>query len=131
MKWVLKTVARASDGIRLGWRTGFDSGLTLDYVYENRPRGTAPIGRLIDRAYLTSIGWRGIRQRRVHVEQLLRQAIDRVSARGSGARVVDIAAGPGRYLLETLRSAPQPVTALLRDNNVGNGPHRKGPWNLD
>jgi len=120
VKWALKTVARLSDGIRLGWRTGFDSGLTLDYVYENRPRGTAPIGRLIDHAYLTSLGWRGVRQRRLHLEQLLRQAIDRVGTRGREARVVDIAAGPGRYLLETLRSAPQPVTALLRDNNVRN-----------
>jgi hypothetical protein len=27
-------------------------GATLDYVYENRPRGTTPLGRLIDRFYL-------------------------------------------------------------------------------
>jgi len=30
--------------------TGFDSGLTLDYVYENR-RATTSLGRLIDRNY--------------------------------------------------------------------------------
>ena len=29
--------------------------------------------------------------------------------------VVDIAAGPGRYVLEALRSQPDPATALLRD----------------
>ena len=28
-----------SDGIRLGHRTGFDSGSTLDYVYRNKPSG--------------------------------------------------------------------------------------------
>jgi hypothetical protein len=34
---------RLSKGVALGWRTGFDSGLTLDYVYENRARGTTPL----------------------------------------------------------------------------------------
>ena len=37
-----KPLFRLSDGIRLGWATGFDSGRTLDYVYENRPRGRTP-----------------------------------------------------------------------------------------
>lgn len=113
-RWALKTVGRLSAGIRLGWRTGFDSGMTLDYVYENRPRGITPIGRLIDRAFLTSIGWRGIRERRVHVERMVRGALTQQRARGP-VHLLDIAAGPGRYVLEALQSQPQPVTALLRD----------------
>ena len=45
MRWSLvranlKTFGRLSAGVSLGWKTGFDSGLTLDYVYENKPRGT-------------------------------------------------------------------------------------------
>ena len=60
-----------SEGIALGHRTGFDSGSTLDYVYRNQPRGAGPLGRLIDRNYLNSIGWRGIRQRKLHIEELL------------------------------------------------------------
>lgn len=114
VKWALKTVGRLSAGVRLGWRTGFDSGATLDYVYENRPRGMTPIGRLIDRAFLDSVGWRGIRQRRLHLQRTLRGALAHVGARGP-VHVVDIAAGPGRYVLETLQSERQPVTALLRD----------------
>jgi len=114
VRWVLKTAGRLSAGIRLGWRTGFDSGATLDYVYENRPRGITVIGRLIDRAFLTSIGWRGIRQRRVHLTRMLRDACAQQRGRGP-VHVVDIAAGPGRYVLEALQSQPQPVTALLRD----------------
>jgi hypothetical protein len=120
VKWALKTVGRLSDGIRLGWRTGFDSGLSLDYVYENLARGTTPVGRLIDRAYLTSIGWRGIRQRRIHLERTLRDAIGRVGADGREIHLLDIAAGPGRYVLDTVRSTPQTVTALLRDASVEN-----------
>lgn len=52
-----------SEGVALGHRTGFDSGSTLDYVYRNEPQGKGALGRFIDKGYLESIGWRGIRQR--------------------------------------------------------------------
>lgn len=119
LRVALKTIGKLSAGVRLGWRTGFDSGLTLDYVYENRPRGITPLGRLIDRAFLTSIGWRGIRQRRRHLEQVLDRAVREQHARGP-VRLLDIASGPGRYVLETMRSAQVPVTAQLRDARAEN-----------
>jgi len=113
----MQTVGRLSRGVRLGWRTGFDSGQTLDYVYENRPQGALLVGKWIDRAYLNSIGWRGIRQRRVNLEKLLREAIEQVRSQGRPVRVLDIAAGPGRYVLETLAGAGgDDLSALLRDN---------------
>jgi len=112
----MKTGGRLSKGIDLGWRSGFDSGLTLDYVYENKARGTTPLGRLIDRNYLNSPGWRGIRERRKNLETLLRRVIQQVHGEGLPVRIVDVAAGGGRYLLETMRALPQiPMTALLRD----------------
>jgi len=112
----LRTLGWLSDGVRLGWQTGFDSGRTLDYVYENRPRGITPLGRAIDRGYLDSIGWRGIRQRRAHLERLLRETIEQTHAAGQPVRVLDIACGAGRYVLETARQlAHIPVRAMLRD----------------
>ena len=112
----MKTIGRLSKGIQLGWRAGFDSGATLDYVYENKPRGVTPLGRLIDRGYLDSIGWRGIRVRRTHLEKLLRWAIERTYEQGRPVRILDIAAGGGRYVLETMRSLARiPMSALLRD----------------
>jgi alpha-beta hydrolase superfamily lysophospholipase/SAM-dependent methyltransferase len=119
----MNTLGRLSRGVRLGWRTGFDSGQTLDYVYENRPRGALLLGKWIDRAYLNSIGWRGIRQRRTNLESLLEEAIRLVRKEGQPARLVDIAAGPGRYILETIRSLGddgEALTALLRDNVEAN-----------
>ena len=116
----MRTLGRLSEGVRLGWRTGFDSGVTLDYVYENRPRGVTPLGRALDRAFLSSVGWRGIRQRRVHLERALHEAVGRVHARNSPARLLDVAAGPGRYVLNAVRSLPQPVTAVLRDSREAN-----------
>src|SRR5439155_15644664 len=105
-----------SEGIRLGHRTGFDSGSTLDYVYRNAPSGLGPLGRLIDKVYLQSIGWRGIRQRKVHLEELLRAMMERLAQRGMPVRLLDIAAGHGRYVLEAVESsAIKPESVLLRD----------------
>jgi alpha-beta hydrolase superfamily lysophospholipase/SAM-dependent methyltransferase len=121
MKFGMKTMGRMSKGIQLGWESGFDSGLTLDYVYENRPQGKTPLGRMMDRSYLNSIGWRGIRQRKIHLEKILRDAIERTQKEGKLVRIVDIAAGAGRYILETMHAMPQvPVSALLRDYKAEN-----------
>jgi alpha-beta hydrolase superfamily lysophospholipase len=105
-----------SKGIRLGHRTGFDSGSTLDYVYRNSPDGVTPLGRWVDRSYLQSIGWRGIRQRKLHVEELLRAAFAGLAQKQQPVRVLDIAAGHGRYILEALtQSENRPESILLRD----------------
>ncbi len=105
-----------SDGVKLGFDTGFDSGSTLDYVYRNTPTGKGALGRMIDTNYLNSIGWRGIRQRKLNVEELLRLAMARLRADERDVRIVDIAAGHGRYILEALQGvAPLPESILLRD----------------
>jgi hypothetical protein len=105
-----------SEGMRLGRETGFDSGSTLDYVYRNRPQGVPVVGRLVDRSYLGAIGWRGIRQRKVHVEELLQVAFRRLERAGTEVRLMDIAAGHGRYVLDAVAASPVPVASvLLRD----------------
>jgi alpha-beta hydrolase superfamily lysophospholipase/ubiquinone/menaquinone biosynthesis C-methylase UbiE len=120
-KWLMKTLGSLSAGVRLGWQTGFDSGKSLDYVYENRPRGTAFIGRMLDRQYLNSIGWQGIRERRANLDASLRWAIEAVDAAGLNVRIVDIAAGPGRYVLEVIKDLPaDKISVLLRDRDPGN-----------
>lgn len=112
----MKTIGRLSEGISLGWRSGFDSGTTLDYIYEKKARGTTPLGRLMDRSYLDAIGWRGIRIRRQNLERLLRTTIEQTHASGRPTHILDIATGAGRYVLETLHALPHiPTTALLRD----------------
>lgn len=105
-----------SKGLQLGHATGFDSGSTLDYVYRNQPTGLGPIGRAIDASYLGSIGWRGIRQRKLNVEELLQVAMERVRAEGLPVNVMDIAAGHGRYVLDAVAQSKQrPDSVLLRD----------------
>ena len=105
-----------SRGIETGLRTGFDSGSTLDYVYEDEARGLGPGGRLIDRQFLDAIGWRGIRQRKVHLEELIGKALARLKAEGRPLRVLDIAAGHGRYVLDAVAaSKAKPESIRLQD----------------
>lgn len=125
MRAALRSVGRLSDGLRLGWRSGFDSGAMMDYVYRNRASGLTPLGRLIDRLYLNSVGWRGIRTRKRNLETMLDRAMDSVQAEGMPVRVADIAAGHGRYVLDALdRRREAGASATLRDigrDNVAAG----------
>ena len=112
----LKLASRFSDGIRLGFETGFDSGSTLDYVYRHRPAGSGPLGRMIDRHYLDAIGWRGIRQRKRHLQELIQRTLDRLHAEGQPLQILDIAAGHGRYVIDALESSNhRAANARLRD----------------
>lgn len=104
-----------SKGIKLGIDTGFDSGATLDYVYRNEPNG------LIDWVYLNAIGWRGIRIRRRHLEELIGRALDLVKNAGLPARILDIAAGHGRYVLEAGQAAEHIRLRDYREENVNDG----------
>lgn len=120
MRAGLRFPGRLSAGIRLGLTTGFDSGSTLDYVYRNQPEGVTTLGRLIDRVYLASVGWKGIRVRKRHLEELLGVALSRLSAEGLPVRLVDVAAGHGRYVLDAVEavrreSGVTPEAVLLRD----------------
>ena len=111
----MKTLGRQSKGVKLGYDTGFDSGSTLDYVYCNCPQGNGFIGKLIDRYYLNSLGWRGIRARKLHIQYMIVQAIAKLRDNKLPIRVVDIAAGHGRYVLDALETQPDIESILLRD----------------
>ncbi|MGN7961988.1 bifunctional alpha/beta hydrolase/class I SAM-dependent methyltransferase [Brucella sp. 22210] len=105
-----------SEGLKVGQRTGFDSGSTLDYVYENETRGFGPGGKLIDRQFLDAIGWRGIRQRKVHLEELIGKALARLKSEGRPTNILDIACGHGRYVIDAVaRAGIMPDSIHLRD----------------
>jgi alpha-beta hydrolase superfamily lysophospholipase/SAM-dependent methyltransferase len=112
----LKVASRLSRGIEIGWRSGFDSGVSLDYIYRNEPHGLSALGRLIDKSYLNSVGWRGIRQRKENLNKTLRDLILKVHRENRPVTILDIAAGAGRYVIETIRDMPKiPVSATLCD----------------
>ena len=115
-RWVLKAGSLLSKGIKLGYETGFDSGSTLDYVYQNQAQGITPLGKILDRIYLNSIGWRGIRQRKRHLEEMLNLASAKLKENGKKIHIMDVASGHGRYILEAIENAKtKPTSILLRD----------------
>lgn len=117
----LKMAGRLSRGIELGWESGFDSGRSLDYVYANRPQGRSRFGKFVDANYLQSIGWRGIRERKLNLEKTLRQTIEKLQTESQPIRILDLAAGVGRYVLETMQALPElEISAVLRDNKIEN-----------
>jgi len=104
--------ALLSDGLRIGWRHGFDSGPFMAHVYANRPRGHTPLGRAIDRRLLerrTCVAFRDIR---ALAEAAVLEAIDAVGR--PDAVVADLAAGPAPYLLRALAERPS-ARAVLGD----------------
>ncbi|MED5297002.1 MAG: bifunctional alpha/beta hydrolase/class I SAM-dependent methyltransferase [Pseudomonadota bacterium] len=124
LRKALQQGARLSNSLKVGVDHGFDSGSMLDQVYRNRPDSPSRLGRLIDRVYLNAIGWRGIRQRRIHLEALIEQAVRELRHNGQQVHLVDIAAGHGRYILSALaalaNASEAPDSVLLRDYSATN-----------
>lgn len=99
---MLKVMGPLSDGMKIGLRHGFDSGESLDYVYRNQAGGKLGFGAMMDRGYLDAVGWRGIRLRKVQLQQMLAQRISEHQGPGP-VRILDVAAGSARYVLETVK----------------------------
>jgi hypothetical protein len=71
---------------------------------------------MIDRGYLDSIGWRGVRVRRSHLLQAIALAADELRGGGQALCIADLAAGHGRYVLDAVAQLPErPQSIVLRD----------------
>lgn len=113
--YLLKTVGRASNGVCIGLEYGFDSGISLDYVYQNRAQGRWLIGRMMDRLYLDSAGWRGVRSRKSNLKETLIHVLSSLNDGGIKPVVFDVAAGSGRYLLELQQELKFPFEIIMND----------------
>jgi len=116
---MMKYMGFMSDGMSIGLKYGFDSGVTLDHVYKNEPSGKTWLGEQIDKNYLNSIGWQGIRQRKVNMMESVNEKIALLEAKGDKIRILDIAGGPARYLIEIAQAYPD-IEVQVRDYQVQN-----------
>jgi len=117
----LRVMGHFSSGIRIGLKTGFNSGASLAYVCQNQPTGRGAAGRAVDRLYLNTPGCRCTRQRKQHVEALIARAASCLAQQGLGVRLLDIAAGQGRNILDAIEKIEPPVEhLLLRDFDAAN-----------
>ena len=92
-----------------------------DTVEINEANGTTPLGKWIDRVYLDAVGWKGIRQRREHIRELLTTAIQSQASQTDTVEILDVATGCGRYVLDVLaEKKDQNLHARLRDYTPAN-----------
>ncbi|SPL72172.1 Phospholipase YtpA [Acinetobacter stercoris] len=112
----LKIGSYFSQGLKIGEETGYDSGSTLDFVYRNQSESSNILGKIIDRQYLNAIGWRGIRVRKQNIEFLLKKYSEILQKKRKPLRILDIASGHGRYVLDAVATlSKRPDSILLRD----------------
>ena len=101
-----------SEGLRIGYRHGFDSGPFMAHVYADRPRGRTALGRRVDRGLLRRPTAQAFRDIRRLAEEAVLEAIDAHPT--PDPVVADMAAGPSPYLVTALAKRPQ-ATAVLCD----------------
>lgn len=119
-RFAMQKFGHVSDAIATGLEHGFDSGHSLDHVYYNQPSGQNKFGRVVDKFYLSNIGWQGIRIRREHILELAREAladiniIHQTDADVYQPKLLDIASGHGFYAFDLLTEFTD-LHAELRD----------------
>ncbi|MCF7869885.1 MAG: class I SAM-dependent methyltransferase family protein [Candidatus Omnitrophica bacterium] len=106
---------------RLGRKTMFgyaDSGLNFDHIYRNEAKGYTRFGKLVDRVLLSLPACRATRHRKERVIDILRKEIDKNISKDRKTRIVDLASGPARYLVELItEDIEKSVEALCLDIN--------------
>lgn len=109
----LRTLGRLSCGIDTGFTYGFDSGIIMNYIYDNRARGKLGVGRVLDRMFLDQVtcrAFRSIKQIQVHmISQYLRERGEKPTF------IVDLASGKADYIYEILKSSDRKLKVLLCD----------------
>lgn len=112
---LLETLGKQSLGVSIGLKQGFDSGVSLDYVYQNTPSGSSRLGKALDRMYLNSVGWRNIRKRKAHLVHTLEALARKMVAENIKPVILDLACGAGRYLFEAQSKLGHPAVLCLND----------------
>ena len=120
-KFAIQKFGNISDGVATGVKHGFDSGSSLEKVYQNQPQGKNFLGKVVDQFYLNNIGWRGIRIRKQHLLELGQLAIEQLQKTASDTPIhaMDIASGNGYYMFE-LAQGNADLHAELRDYDSHN-----------
>ena len=116
-KFSMKTFGFLSKGMSLGLKYGFDSGISLDYIYKNQANGKLLIGKFIDRFYLNQIGWAGVRERKKNLLALIEEKISNLGE--ENVKILDVAGGTGNYLFDIKEKYPR-VQILINEFKKSN-----------
>ncbi|MFI5397876.1 MAG: class I SAM-dependent methyltransferase family protein [Candidatus Binatia bacterium] len=102
-KGLVRFLAHYSEGLRLVVDHGPKSGVVFEYACRNEPRGSGPFGRWVDRQFLRSSLWQGLRKRTETTKAIVAEIVARRRAAGLTTMILDIASGTAPYLRELAR----------------------------
>lgn len=109
----LTSIGMSSEGIRIAYKHGFDSGMIMNYIYNNVPNGRFYAGKLIDRAFLNQVTCKAFRAIKDIQKNMIKDYIQ--ERHGDPIFVVDLASGKADYIYDVLRETDVSVRVLLRD----------------
>lgn len=90
---------------RLGRKTmmGYaDSGINFDYIYRNIAVGYTKFGKIVDRILLNLPAAKATVNRKDTIVKVLKEEIEKNRANKKKTKIVDLASGPARYIIETI-----------------------------
>ena len=111
----LRTLGSMSEGIGLGFEHGFDSGIIMNYIYENVPYGRGFIGKQLDALFLNQTTCKAFRSIRAIQGEMIARYLER--RRGRKTFIADLASGKADYIYDVLGEREYDVRVLLRDIN--------------
>jgi len=110
---LLESFGRLSDGIDIGFTHGFDSGMIMNYIYNNKPHGNLYVGKFLDKVFLDQItckAFRSIKQIQIDmINSYLRERNEKSTF------IVDLASGKADYLYDILKNSNSNIEVLLCD----------------
>jgi hypothetical protein len=109
----LRTVGMLSEGIEISYKHGFDSGMIMNYIYQNRPRGRFYLGRVLDRAFLNQTTCKAFREIKAIQKNAIKGYLE--ERNGESTFIVDLASGKADYIYDALLESNSNVNVLLRD----------------
>jgi hypothetical protein len=114
---LLSSIGTLSRGIKTGYTHGFDSGMIMNYVYEDTPQGTFYLGKALDRVFLNQITCRAFRS----IKKIQKNMIKDYLAQRNGAPtfIADLASGKADYLYDALLETNSRAKILLCDIDEG------------
>lgn len=113
---------------RLGRRSMFgyaDSGISFDYIYRSKPTGYNMFGKIIDWILLNLPSAKATKERKKIFCDLIEKEISKNRSDNKKTRIVDLASGVSRYILDVIKYANQDfVEALALD--IDRAPLKRG-----
>jgi len=98
---LMRSIGAYSDGIRIAYENGFDSGIIMNYIYNNFSFGRNYIGKTLDRVFLDQVTCKAFRSTKEIQKSMILSFLE--ERNGDPTYVVDLASGKADYIYEVLR----------------------------